>query len=73
MGDVVLTPAQDRALKWLSDHGGDAAFDRYGVALAMGQGAPVTRSTWNALRDLGKVEFYNPSGKGRGRLRLVRQ
>ena len=66
-----LTKAMQAALKWLRDRGGDAAFDRYGVALAMGDSAPVARSTWNKLRDAGLVEFYNPSGKGRGRLRLV--
>ncbi|MBN8292843.1 hypothetical protein JI664_12785 [Rhodobacter sp. NTK016B] len=65
-----MTKAQQEALKWLTDHGGDAIFDRNGVALAMGESAPFTRSTWNALRDLGHVEFYNPAGKGRGRLRV---
>ena len=67
-----MTKAQADALKWLTDRGGDAAFDRNGVALAMGESAPFRRSTWNKLREQGKVEFYNPAGKGRGRMRLVR-
>jgi len=66
-----LTTAQKEALRWLKEHGGDGAFDKFGVALAAGESAPVARSTWNKLRDAGLVEFYNPAGKGRGRLRLV--
>ena len=67
-----MTSSQKEALKWLEDRGGDAAFDKHGVALAMGETAPHTRSTWNALHRAGLVEFYNPTGKGRGRMRLVK-
>lgn len=66
-----MTNAQAAALKWLREHTGDGVFDRYGVLLAAGESAPVMRSTWNALRDLGLVEFYNPAGKGYGRCRLT--
>lgn len=66
-----MTEAQSAALKWLSDRGGDACFDKNGVALAMGETAPHTRTTWNQLCTLGRVEFYNPNGKGRGRMRLA--
>lgn len=66
-----LTKAQREALDWLRKHNGDGLFDRNGVVLAAGESAPVMRGTWNALRDAGLVEFYNPAGKGRGRLRLV--
>ena len=66
-----MTKAQTDALKWLRDRGGDACFDKHGVALAMGETAPVARSTWNKLRDAGLIEFYNPSNKGRGRLRIL--
>jgi hypothetical protein len=67
-----MTKAQQEALKWLSEHGGDGCFDKHGVLLAAGEFAPVMRSTWNALRDLGHVEFYNPTpGRGRGRLRII--
>ncbi len=66
-----MTPSHKEALEWLRKHGGDAAFDKFGVALAMGETAPHTRSTWNALAQAGLVEFYNPFGKGRGRVRLT--
>jgi hypothetical protein len=67
-----VTKAQTAALKWLREHNGDGCFDRFGVLLAAGETAPATRGTWNALRDAGLVEFYNPTpGKGRGRVRLT--
>ncbi|MFG1429292.1 hypothetical protein [Roseixanthobacter glucoisosaccharinicivorans] len=65
-----MTKSQAAALKWLREHNGDGVFDRNGVLLAAGERAPVMRSTWNALRDLGHVEFY---GTGRGRVRAVQQ
>jgi len=34
-------------------------------------GRRCRRSTWNALRDLGLVEFYGPAHKPRARLRLT--
>jgi hypothetical protein len=67
-----LTKSQSNALRWLADRNGDGVFDRNGVLLAAGELAPFMRSTWNALRDLGLIEFYNPTGKGRGRARLIR-
>lgn len=66
-----MTKAQEAALAWLRERNGDGCFDRNGVLLAAGERAPVTRGTWNALRDLGLVEFYKPTGKGRGRCRLT--
>ena len=66
-----MTKAQKAALAWLHERGGDGIFDQHGVLLASGESAPVTRMTWNALRDLGLVEFYKPTGKGRGRCRLA--
>jgi hypothetical protein len=65
------TDAQREAITWLRRHNGDGLFDRDGVLLAAGERAPFMRSTWNALAELGLVEFYNPTGKGRGRLRLT--
>lgn len=67
-----MTKAQQKAFKWLTDRGGDAAFDKHGVALAMGETAPHDRSTWNALEKMGKVQFYNPHQRGRGRVRVAR-
>lgn len=72
---MTLTKAQTTALRWLEERGGDGVFDLNGVALAQGETAEVTRSTWNALRKAGKVEFYGGArhgGRGYGRLRLVR-
>ena len=68
---MVFTQSQRRALRWLYDHSGDGLFDKNGVALCGGKSAPYMRATWNALRDLKLVEFYNPLGKGRGRLRIT--
>jgi hypothetical protein len=70
-----MTKAQDAALKWLTDHNGDGAFDKHGVVIAAGERAPIERKTWNALADAGKVEFYG--GKrdgltGYGRIRIVK-
>ena len=62
----------NEALEWLTKRGGDAVFDKNGVALAQGELAPFMRATWNKLRDAGKIEFYKPKGaRGRGRLRVV--
>ena len=66
-----LTKAQHDALCWLANRGGDGMFDRNGVVLACGVTAHSTRSTWNTLRDAGLIEYYRPTGKGRGRLRLT--
>jgi hypothetical protein len=68
---VTLTKAQKKALDWLRERGGGGAFDRHGVVLAAGETAPFMRSTWHALRNAGVVEFYRPSPRGAGRVRLV--
>lgn len=65
-----MTKSHIKALEWLRERGGDAALDKHGVVLAAGETAPFTRVTWNALRDAGHVEFYNPTGRGHGRIRL---
>jgi hypothetical protein len=54
------TGAQKSALKWLRARGGDGVFatpDRQ-VLLAAGERAPVMRSTWTRLIELGLVEGY---------------
>ena len=66
-----MSPSMIAAIKWLREHNGDGLFDKRGVVLAAGELAPFMRSTWNALRDVGLVEMYKPTGKGRGRLRLT--
>ena len=65
-----LSKSQKEALKWLQEHSGDGVFALNGTFLAAGEIAPHTRGTWNKLRDAGYVEFYKPTGKGRGRMRL---
>ena len=66
-----MTQSQADALRWLKERNGDGCFDNDGVLLAAGELAPFMRSTWNALRDLKLVEFYKPTGKGRGRCRVI--
>lgn len=68
---TVITAAQGFALKWLRQHNGDGLFDFNGIAVAGGELAPIMRATWNALKAAGLVDFYNPTGKGRGRLRVT--
>ena len=62
---------QEGALRWLKQRGGDGCFDKNGVLLARGELAPYMRSTWNALAEMKLVEFYSPTGKGRGRCRVI--
>ena len=66
-----MTKSQQEALDWLIKHTGDGIFDKNGVLLAAGESGPHTRSTWNALRDLGKVEFYTPAGGKAKRVRVI--
>lgn len=70
VADTLTTSMKD-ALSWLAKRGGDGCFDLNGVALAAGQSAPFMRSTWNNLEQARLIEFYKPTGKGRGRLRLT--
>ena len=70
-----LTKSQKEALKWLTDRGGDAMFDKNGVVLAAGESAPFMRSTWNRLRETGHVTFYGgymDGLTGHGRLKITR-
>lgn len=71
--DCRLTKAQESALRWLYDHGGDGLWCSNSLLLAGGREGPYYRSTWNSLRGAGLVESYNPrqDGRGRGRLRLT--
>jgi hypothetical protein len=66
-----MTPAMEKALEWFRKRGGDGMFDKNGVFLCAGELAPHTRTTWNRLAKEGLVEFYNPTDKGRGRMRIV--
>lgn len=69
-----MNSGEKRALTWLQTHGGDACFDRNGVAIGQGESAPVYRATWNKLQQAGLIEFYGgkrDGGTGYGRLRLT--
>lgn len=69
-----LTEAQQRALKWLRDRGGDGVFDKTRVLVAAGERSGddhegAMYATWVALERQGLVEFYGGKN-GRGRLRI---
>lgn len=60
-----VTKAQQVALDWLREHNGTGVFGKNGVLLAGGEWAPVTRRTWNALRDAGHVTIAGKRGRPR--------
>jgi hypothetical protein len=73
-----MTKAEQQALEWLRERGGDAAIARTKAGgnqiMAQGEVAPFMRSTWNSLANQGLLEFYGGAkhgGKGSGRLRLI--
>lgn len=68
-----LTKAQEAALKWLREHNGTGVFDKHGVLLAAGELAPFMRSTWNALRDAGKVDIFRIGNRGPARVAVSDQ
>jgi L-lysine 2,3-aminomutase len=63
-----MTKAQQAALDWLREHNGTGIFGKNGVLLAAGEWAPVTRQTWNALRDLGHVTIFRIGTRGPARV-----
>lgn len=65
-----MTKSQLAALEWLREHNGTGVFDKNGVLLAAGELAPFTRSTWNALRDAGKIEITR-ARTGPARVRVI--
>lgn len=64
-----MTAAQQEALKWLAERGGDGVFLRGNIVLCAGETAPHTAGTWKRLAEAGKVERYS-FGKSR-RIRIV--
>lgn len=49
-----------KALEWFAAHNGDGTYAARGnTLLAAGSIAPFNRSTFNNLRDLGLIEFYD--------------
>ena len=68
---TALTKSQCAALQWLREHNGTGLFDKHGVVLAAGESAPFMRSTWNALREAGKVRIYRDGVRGPSRIDVV--
>ena len=70
-----LSEAHKRALKWMRDHGGDAAVARVNgggrYILSQGEQAPFLPSTCRALIDHGLAEYVDMNGKKAVRFRLT--
>lgn len=66
-----MTQAQQDALKWLNDHGGDGVIIKFGRVLSLGEIAPHQASTWKALVEQGKCQTYQ-LGAGK-RIRVVKE
>lgn len=65
-----LTKPQRAALLWLRNRGWEGVFQKNQVLLAAGELAPVMRSTWNKLIELGYVENV-PNQKRRIRVTTI--
>lgn len=72
---TALTKAHRGALKWMRDHGSDAAVARVKgggrIYLAQGEHAPFMPSTARALIDAGLAEYIDMNGKKSVRFRLT--
>jgi hypothetical protein len=72
-----LSSAGKAALKWMREHGGDAAVARVNgggrIYLAQGEHAPFMPSTARQLIDAGLAEYVDMNGKKSVRFRLVEQ
>lgn len=70
-----LTAAGLAALKWMREHGGDAAVVRVKgggrYILAQGEQAPFLPSTCRQLIDAGKAEYVDQNGRKAVRFRLI--
>lgn len=72
-----LTPAAKDALKWMREHGGDAAVVRVKgggrYVLAQGETGPFTFATCKRLIDAGLAEYVDENGRKAVRFRLTKQ
>lgn len=72
---VELTKAHKAAIKWMREHGSDAAVVRVNgggrYILAQGEQAPFLPSTCRALIDRGLAEYVDLNGKKSVRFRLT--
>lgn len=75
MNSVTLTDAMKGALRWMQQHGGDAAVVRVNgggrYILAQGEQAPFLPSSCRALIDAGLAEYVDMNGKKSVRFRLT--
>jgi hypothetical protein len=69
------TAASRAAIRWMKDHGGDAAVVRVNgggrYILAQGEQAPFLPSTCRALIDAGLAEYVDQNGRKSVRFRLT--
>lgn len=76
MSEANLTNAGKAALKWMREHGGDAAVARVKgggqYILAQGEQAPFLPSTCRQLIDAGLAEYVDMNGRKAVRFRLVK-
>lgn len=70
-----MTPAMKDALKWMREHGGDAAVARVNgggrIYLAQGETAPFMPITAKNLIEAGLAEYVDMNGKKAVRFRLT--
>lgn len=59
-GNVTLTDAMQRAMKWLREHGGEGAIDKRGSIIAAGERSAFDSVTWLRLMSLGELEPAGP-------------
>lgn len=70
MSNGKLSVAQEKARRWLEDHGGDGLLMRGNAVLAAGEVAPHEWRSFKALEQLGIVERY---GERQRRIRLIKK
>ncbi len=72
---VELSDAARKALRWMREHGGDAAVVRVNgggrYILAQGEQAPFLPSTCRQLIDAGLAEYVDQNGRKAVRFRLT--
>lgn len=70
-----MTPAMKAALKWMREHGGDAAVARVNgggrIYLAQGEHASFMPTTARSLVEAGLAEYVDIGGKKSVRFRLT--
>jgi len=77
MADPIMSRAARDALKWMREHGGDAAVARCNgggrIYLAQGESAPFMPSTARALIDAGLATYIDQGGLKATRFQLTNE